>query len=560
IEITGGSNITTTKGVRRSSSAFASTFGTGPLTYSILTSTGAAVQSGITISETGVVTVAETATSETVTIIITVTDSVTAIDTVSLLVIINPPLIISAGSNIVTTFGRADTTSAFTYTGGTAPHTFSISRVGGGSLAGIAIDSVTGVITVAANTVADSYTIRVQIQDSVSAVDSIVMTVRVNPAIVVSGRDTITTTYSIETSTTYSATGGTTQSTGGAGELVFTLLSVVGSRGLDTRTITINPSTGYLFASDTTIADTYTIVVVATDSVGVTGSKTIKLIVNESITIASGGNVTTTFGRVKFSGTFGATFGTGSRTYTIKRTSTGLVYPGITISETGVVRVAETVPVDTYVMTITLTDAVGDSTTISMTVVVNETVTLSGGSNILTTYTRAESSSAFVAARGTTAYTYSIDAISAQNGSATTGITIDSVTGVVRAAGGAASGSGLNAYVYHDPTTGGSPPIPGSLPSSVSLSATTRTLAQNPWVEMASPWTSKLIATTTVANIDYNWGSGNVLGTNKSEDVIIKFEGFITSPTTGSYSFTAEADDGVRLIIDGVLRPKLMTV
>jgi hypothetical protein len=472
-----------------------------------------------------VVTIAETATNETITAIVTVTDSVGATRTASLVITINPPLIINGGSDIVTTFGRADTAIAFGFTGGTAPHIFSITRLHGTLPSGITIDSVTGVIRVSASTVADTYTIRVQVQDSVSATDSTTMTIRVNPAIAVSGVDTVTTTYSIETSSTYSATGGTSRFTGGEGDLIFTLSSIVGNKGLDTSTITIHPTTGLFKTTDTTPADLYTVVITVTDSLGVTGTKTIRLVVNESVTIASGGDVTTTFGRAWSSGQFTATFGTGNRTYRIVRQSTGQIFPGITVSDTGIVRVSETVPVDTYLMSIILTDAVGDSTTITMTVVVSETVTLSSGSNILTTYGRAESSSAFVAARGTPAYTYSIDGIQAQNGSTILGITVDSVTGIVRTSGGI-SGSGLTAKVYNNAGTAGAPPIPGE---------------------------DKLVRTTNVSNIDFEWYSGAILGTNLSENVVVKFEGYITSPTTGSFIFTAPADDGVRIYIDGTL-------
>ncbi|MGA1670577.1 MAG: putative Ig domain-containing protein, partial [Candidatus Nanopelagicaceae bacterium] len=504
IEISGGSDIITTEGVSRSSAIFGSTFGTGALTYSIKQQDGNQVQSGITISQSGVVTIAETATSETVTVVITVTDAVGATRTASLVITINPPLIINGGSDVLTTFGRADAATAFGYTGGTAPHVFTITRIGGTLPAGITIDSITGIISVAATTPADTYTIEVTITDSVTAVDTALMTIRVNPAIAITGADTVTTTYSIETSTTYVATGGTTASSGGAGVLTFALTSITSSPSLDTSTISIHPTSGLLTTTETTPAGTYTIVITVSDSLSVTGTKTVRLVVNESVTIANGGDVTTTFGRAWSSGQFTGTLGTGSRTYQIVRENSGQAYPGITISDTGVVRVSDTVPVDTYVMTITLTDSVGDSTTINMTIVVNETVTLSGGSNILTTYARAESSSAFVAARGTPAYTYSIEGISAENGSATTGISIDPITGVVLAAGGTNSGSGLTAYVYYDPTQGASPPIPGVQPSSVSLGNGNFPLSTYSWVEMTSPWSDKLIRTTTVSDINYN--------------------------------------------------------
>jgi hypothetical protein len=55
-----------------------------------------------------------------------------------------------------------------------------------------------------------------------------------------------------------------------------------------------------------------------------------------------------------------------------------------------------------------------------------------------------------------------------------------------------------------------------------------------------------------VPNIDFQWGSGSVLG-GPSEDVIVRFTGSIRSDSTQNISFLATADDGTRLYIDGVL-------
>ena len=60
------------------------------------------------------------------------------------------------------------------------------------------------------------------------------------------------------------------------------------------------------------------------------------------------------------------------------------------------------------------------------------------------------------------------------------------------------------------------------------------------------------VLTTNVSNIDFQWGSGSVLG-GPSEDVIVRFTGSILSNTTQNISFLATADDGTRLYIDEVL-------
>ncbi len=60
------------------------------------------------------------------------------------------------------------------------------------------------------------------------------------------------------------------------------------------------------------------------------------------------------------------------------------------------------------------------------------------------------------------------------------------------------------------------------------------------------------VVTTNVPNIDFQWGSGSVLG-GPSEDVIVRFTGSIRSNTTQNISFLATADDGTKLYVDGIL-------
>lgn len=60
------------------------------------------------------------------------------------------------------------------------------------------------------------------------------------------------------------------------------------------------------------------------------------------------------------------------------------------------------------------------------------------------------------------------------------------------------------------------------------------------------------IYTTIVPDINFNWGSGQVFNSGRSEDVIVRFTGNISFPTSGNYQFYSPADDGTILQIDGV--------
>ncbi len=67
------------------------------------------------------------------------------------------------------------------------------------------------------------------------------------------------------------------------------------------------------------------------------------------------------------------------------------------------------------------------------------------------------------------------------------------------------------------------------------------------------PTEDRLLFTTTVSNINFNWGGGRVLDSGPYEDTIVNFSGSIYIPQTGTYTFYSPADDGTKLIIDGNL-------
>jgi hypothetical protein len=65
-----------------------------------------------------------------------------------------------------------------------------------------------------------------------------------------------------------------------------------------------------------------------------------------------------------------------------------------------------------------------------------------------------------------------------------------------------------------------------------------------------SPNESNLCLTTTVSQINHNWGGGSVLGCNP-DSVTIHYYGTITVPDTGTYRFRNMADDGFYATING---------
>lgn len=59
------------------------------------------------------------------------------------------------------------------------------------------------------------------------------------------------------------------------------------------------------------------------------------------------------------------------------------------------------------------------------------------------------------------------------------------------------------------------------------------------------------IYTTTVSEINFQWGSGQVLNSGRGEDVIVRFTGNLVVPTSKYYQFYTPADDGTKLSISG---------
>ena len=91
---------------------------------------------------------------------------------------------------------------------------------------------------------------------------------------------------------------------------------------------------------------------------------------------------------------------------------------------------------------------------------------------------------------------------------------------------GATNTNGINAQVYNCAGWNASPPRPC--------------------------YQNVLINTTTVSEINFNWGGGPVLS-NRYEDVEVKFTGYIMSPTTKTVTFYAPGDDGIHFTFNNTV-------
>ncbi|NDB07232.1 MAG: hypothetical protein EBX97_00805, partial [Actinobacteria bacterium] len=399
---------TSTYGRSHLTNGFTINGGTGTKTFTI-TSLG----SGVTINaSTGALTIPSSLAISTYFETVTVTDASGATSETAVVIVINETPTVSGPDTLVTTRGKAATTTTnFTGTLGTTPYTFTIT----GGASGITINPSSGQVRVAETTTAGTYTETITLTDArgAMALDTITITVNARPQI--TGGSNITTTFSRADSTSAFST------SGGTGALVLTMTNTRAQ-------ITFDAGLGVVKVDSTLVAGTYYETLTVTDSLGETATQMVTILVNQSVAIANVGPVRTTVGYSRTSAPFTATLGTGSKTFSMTQFQSGLTI-GAT---TGRVTVDSAVPVGTYLESITATDALGVSTSITVTIIVADTVVLTAGSNISTTKGVTRSSLAFQAVGGTETITYTLNNPPA-------GITIDSRTGVVSVASNVAS-------------------------------------------------------------------------------------------------------------------------
>ena len=211
------------------------------------------------------------------------------------------------------------------------------------------------------------------------------------PGLSTSGSATITTTQGVTSShSLFTATEGT-------GGKVITLSSATAGVTLDTSTANsaILRIANTVAATNSTTQRTISTSVVATDSVTATTAYPLDIRINPPILISASIPVTltTTFGRIAYD-TFTATQGTGNKTFT----GISSAFPSaFTVSNpsanVGLLTVAATLPIGTYLETITATDSVGATTNYVLTVVVNPAPTIAGSpsNTVSTTVGRATS-------------------------------------------------------------------------------------------------------------------------------------------------------------------------
>jgi hypothetical protein len=333
----------------------------------------------------------------------------------------------AASVSVVTTQGLATRSSPFTASSGTGTKTFTLAP----TISGITLDTSTAnsaVIVLDPSLAATNTTTAATYNESVTATDSLNsstafnVVVTVNPRIILTAATpSVTTSFGAAAVDTITATANT-----GTGAITFSLVSNPVSSGI---TLVANGARSTVLTVARTVPQgTYFETITATDSLGSTTTTAITVTVNPGITLAGAGNIstiTTSVGKIA-SLQVNALNGAASRTFT-RQSASVATSAGITLDTTNaasgyaVVRVASTVPANTYLETITVTDSAGGVARLLVTIIVNAAPTLTGPTTVVVTAGKAGSSTVFTTAAGTGAKTFSVSPI-------TSGITIETTT------------------------------------------------------------------------------------------------------------------------------------
>ncbi|CAN2227021.1 hypothetical protein MCEMRE185_01362 [Candidatus Nanopelagicaceae bacterium] len=333
----------------------------------------------------------------------------------------------SANISLVTTQGITKRSSAFVASAGTGTKTFTITPTVAGvtldtSLANNATIVIADTVTATNSTTARVINETVTATDSLGAATSFNVSITVNPPIALTATATsFSSTAGLMGYDTITATSGT-----GTGAITFSLESNPTSSG-----ITLVPGASrntVLTVARTVPSGTYYETVTATDSLGATTSIPITLTVNPGISIAGEGGITTltTSNGAAAQLKVIATNGGSGKTFT-KRTASVATNAGITLDTTGaasgfaLVKVASTVPANTYLETVTVTDSQGGSASVLVTIVVNPAPAITGPSTLTMTAGTAATSTAFTASSGTGIKTLTLTGLNS-------GITMDTRT------------------------------------------------------------------------------------------------------------------------------------
>jgi len=481
--------------------------GTTPLTWSI--SSGSLPTGLSLVAASGAITGTPTA-SGTSNFTARVTDNVGATATKALSIVVTSTLTITTSSLPATTVG-ATYNQTLAATGGVTPYTWAISS---GSLpAGLSLVAGTGAIT-GTPTAAGTSNFTARVTDNVSATATQALSIVVNAAVTI-------TTSSLPADTVGIAYNQTMAATGGTGALTWSISSGSLPAGLS-----LVAASGAITGTPTTAA-TSNFTAMATDTVGATGSKALSIVVNAAVSITTSSLPADTI-NIAYSQTLAATGGTGALTWSL---NAGSLPTGLSLTSGGVISGTPTAT-GTSNFTVKATDTLTASATKALSIVVNAAPSITT-SSLPTTTVGASYNQTLAATGGTTPYTWAIS-----SGSLPAGLSIVAGTGAIT---GTPTASGTSSFTARVTDNVGSTATKAL--SIVVNAAVTITTASLPADTINIAYNQTLAATGGTGALTWSIQSGSLptgLSLNASTGAITG-----TPTAAGTSNFTAKATDTV---------------
>ena len=418
LSTSGSATITTTQGLASSHSLFAATEGTGGKTITLSSAT-AGVTLDTSTANSAILNIANTLTATNSTTQRTISTSVVATDSVSATTVypltlrINPPVIITdpTPGTLTTTFGRV-AYDTFTATQGTGNKTFTGVSSSFQSAFVVSNPSTNvGLLTVANNLPVGTYLETITATDSVGATTSFVLTVVVNPGVVVAGlgSNQVATTSGRSTSLRVNVTGGT-----GARTLATSTLP----SGITIDSSTIGSNFATLNVGSSVATNSYNIVITATDSTGATVRETITVTVNPLPTISTPATtITTTQGVAATLSGSTASNGTGVKSFIITGSNAGVSIDtstanAFTLNLANTISATNSTTARTFTETVTATDSASAIVRQVFTITINPPVVETATSTSIATTSGIETSTIIFATQGTGNKTFALSGAS----------------------------------------------------------------------------------------------------------------------------------------------------
>lgn len=365
------------------SQTFTTTGGTAPYAYA-----STALPTGLALSPTGVLTGVPNGASGSYAFDVTVTDAFgdTATETYSL-IIGGATLTVSPGTLPGAMNARAYQ-EELTASGGAAPYTFSL--VSGALPNGIAFSSA-GAFSGTPNATAGAYPITVRVHDANGDTLDQAYTLGVAPAMIAVTPSSLPSGIN---SAAYSASFGATD-----GNAPYTFAA--------TGTLPTGLSlSGATLSGTPTVAGAYTFTITATDNNGDTGSRDYTVTIDSAVIAITPNTLPTAKNGAAYAQSLSATGGTPAYTYAI---TTGTLPNGLAMSSSGMLSGTPTCPADTYDITVTVTDANGDTSSMPYALVVDPATVAITPDALPNAANGAAYAQSITANGGTAPYAFSLD-------------------------------------------------------------------------------------------------------------------------------------------------------